>query len=316
MYIRVDYTDHLKQKHLISTGEELLPEEREWEFPDLTAELRQAAIGLDMTGWFGNGFKHYSLPEIKDDPGRFWQPSIQEESIKFGRVPSDDELFAVVLKSWKQKQECNTRIGDLKEQWDRISKERAAKTLAAREAHQRHIEEKKAQYRLDAITIKWKPDGTALFDLVDGLMVASDLDVDDRYNSWVKEVSAIDRLHKDGWMYQGEMLDEGTQEITNTERRVFICSASCGSRKYNTRHYQVVELVGGELIKHDELHTDDDKRGWALRLRDGIATLLDNKPEPVISWVLTDDLAERVMNLITSVDPDLAEELDNNTKIG
>lgn len=57
--------------------------------------------------------------------------------------------------------------------------------------------------------------------------------------------------------------------------RVLLVSSQTGSNRYRTTSYQVVVLnTDGTIEAVSSLHTTDDKGGWALRLRDGVAELL------------------------------------------
>lgn len=108
------------------------------------------------------------------------------------------------------------------------------------------------------------------------LLRASEIQIDHRFKNWAKIIDSVDTSKRDGYMYNGRYINDGTIEL-EPRRYVILCAAQSGSRAYNYYQYQVLILhPNGEIEKTDV--EDDEKqngRGWALRLRDGVIALLE-----------------------------------------
>lgn len=98
---------------------------------------------------------------------------------------------------------------------------------------------------------------------------------DTRFQSWAKVVESVDQNKTNGYAFRGEFINEGDVEI-EIKPTVFLTMTTRGSRKYQTRTYNVIVMnADGTLELVTDIQTTDEERGWALRLRDPIASLLE-----------------------------------------
>jgi hypothetical protein len=182
---------------------------------------------------------------------------------------SDGELLSHLLKSARDKAKydaiCEARY-----------KAHRAEQMKQSIKESQERECKEAERIAKLTTIEWQDDGTAIHDLYDAINVISRLEFDHRWKSWVKEITGVDREASNGYMYTGQFLQDGTVEITKGERRLFLVAAESGSRKYRTCYYTVVELTEEGTLKKHDIDDNDDKRGWALRMRNDIEALLNS----------------------------------------
>jgi hypothetical protein len=97
---------------------------------------------------------------------------------------------------------------------------------------------------------------------------------DSRFKSWAKTVGKVDAKARNGYAFSGEWINEGTTEM-EIEPRVFLVHFNHGSRKYTTGEYAIVTMDADGELHATDIMTDDRERGWALRIRDQVAALLD-----------------------------------------
>jgi hypothetical protein len=84
---------------------------------------------------------------------------------------------------------------------------------------------------------------------------------------WVKTVTQINPAGKDGYAFDGMYINNGTVELANSRFPALVLACSeTGSNKYRTKHYAVLIMNRSGEITPTDLHTDDKKPGWALRL--------------------------------------------------
>jgi hypothetical protein len=124
---------------------------------------------------------------------------------------------------------------------------------------------------------------------------AAGLEADSRWKRWVKFVDRVDTSQSDGFAFVGDFINEGTIEVDLPTSRLALVCTTTGSNKYRTSHYQVVWVNPDKSITPvDGLSTNDSKRGWALRLRDKVAALLDQTPDdnPLASFSTAELQAE------------------------
>jgi hypothetical protein len=112
--------------------------------------------------------------------------------------------------------------------------------------------------------------------LLDALVAATGRHQDHRFRPWARLVTGVDKTKTDGYAFIGGFVKEGTVEV-ELKPKVFIVMTSEGSAKYQTKYYTVVVMdAQGNLTKTD-IATDESKgQGWALRLRDDVASLVDS----------------------------------------
>ena len=96
---------------------------------------------------------------------------------------------------------------------------------------------------------------------------------DYRFRPWVKTVDSVDREKSDGYCFNGKFINDGTTEI-EVKPRLFLVMTSSGSRRYQQQHYNVIAMDEFGNLSATNIHTDNNKPGWALRIRDATAALL------------------------------------------
>lgn len=283
--VKVQYTKDQRNRVFVETGKSIDSEERKLDIDTMTSEQRSdlLVISWHTTSRFRSAStiehsrvsKEYSTNKPCVGTG---------DTISFDHVPTDEDLLKLMSELAEEKRQVQAEVVELMPAWReadkarKIEEEAQRKRKAARdEEWQQRRDEEREQKRVEGVVINWS-NGTALFDLHNGLCVASGLSYDHRWQSWVKEITGIDRSKNNGYMYEGEFVSEGTVELDENERRVFLVASETGSNKYRTTFYQVVVLENGEL-ECEDLHDDDDKPGWALRMREGISELLGNVSE-------------------------------------
>lgn len=153
--------------------------------------------------------------------------------------------------------------------------EREAKKLAEAEAKRIADEAKAVAYAnklANAVIIEWTAENKAILNLHKRLAILSEVEMDSRFNNWIKRVDSIDKAKENGYCFEGAWINDKTIEIEN-KNMVFIVAGTSGSRKYATTHYRVVILKGGKLEATD-ITADSNDAGWALLIRDKVAELL------------------------------------------
>ena len=318
--VTVQYTKDQQDKLFIETGKRIDHEKRELSIDDMTIEQRTDLLTINWTGGnFGPGSSVH-LYRLSEE-FRTKKPCVGTgDIVYFDSVPTDEELLKLMSELAEEKRAMMTKVAELLPAWreaDAIRKaeeeEQRIKRAARDEEREQRRDKEREQKRIETVTINWE-NGTALFDLHNGLCIASGLSYDHRWQSWVKEITGIDRDKKNGYMYEGSFVNEGTVELDENEHRVFLVASETGSNKYRTMFYQVVELVDGKLVQREELFDDDDKPGWALRMRGGIADLLQ-AIEPVAATItITTELAQRILVALSLNDQSLADELNLQIK--
>lgn len=97
---------------------------------------------------------------------------------------------------------------------------------------------------------------------------------DTRFTSWIKCVDAVNTDVTNGYAFDGPFVDRGTVEV-EVKPRVFLAATARGSRQYHTTTYNVVVMDGDGALSLSPIKTTDKEKGWALRIRDQVAALLD-----------------------------------------
>jgi len=117
---------------------------------------------------------------------------------------------------------------------------------------------------------------------------------DSRFRSWAKRVDSVDFSKQNGFCFEGEFVPDGTVEYTPG---VYLVATVTGSLMYQTTHYSVVRVKadGVEVLAP---YTTDRERGWALRIRDGVAALLAER------------VGQEENSLAAIADQDLIRELE------
>jgi hypothetical protein len=108
------------------------------------------------------------------------------------------------------------------------------------------------------------------------VLEAADLKRDHRFKEWCKWIDKVDPQGTNGYAFEGEFIQEGTTEVEIGRPRLILVSTCAGSRAYHTRHYRVLLLQADGTLECTDIATDDTTAGWALRIRDRTAALLDS----------------------------------------
>jgi hypothetical protein len=119
-------------------------------------------------------------------------------------------------------------------------------------------------------------------DLRKKALEVSDLKLDHRFSSWVKWVDGVDTTKSNGWAFIGEFVPDGTIEF-EPRSAVLLCAAVSGSAKYHHTYYRVITMTPDGELHPTDIIDSDEKRGWALRMRDDVSNLLAdllNEPTP------------------------------------
>ena len=117
-----------------------------------------------------------------------------------------------------------------------------------------------------------------LYDEILEVIAQAEGEPDSRFRHWVKQVENVDTEVANGYAFEGKFINEGTIEIA-VEPAVFLVKTVRGSRKYQTATYNVVIMDGDGKLSLADIRTTDAKPGWALRIRDKVAELVQNMRE-------------------------------------
>lgn len=98
---------------------------------------------------------------------------------------------------------------------------------------------------------------------------------DSRFKSWVKTIDRVDTNARNGYAFVGDWVNEGTVEI-EIKPQAFLVHFNHGSVKYHTGEYAVVTMDASGELHPGGIMTDDRACGWALRIRDQVAELLND----------------------------------------
>jgi len=98
---------------------------------------------------------------------------------------------------------------------------------------------------------------------------------DSRFKDWAKSIAKVNRKATNGYAFDGDWVNDGTIEL-ELKPRVFLVAFTHGSRKYNVTEYAIVTMDANGELHPTEIKTDSGASGWALRIRDIVADLLDS----------------------------------------
>jgi len=103
----------------------------------------------------------------------------------------------------------------------------------------------------------------------------SQLTLDHRFKKWAKYITDCDMDRDDGYMFEGEWIGPGTVQVPTGHHRIILTCAISGSNKYHYRHFRVLIMKPDTTLEFTDIFTDDHDKGWALRLKPVICTLLE-----------------------------------------
>jgi hypothetical protein len=107
------------------------------------------------------------------------------------------------------------------------------------------------------------------------ILTTSGLEVDRRWRKWARWIDQIDQSKSDGYAFVGDFISEGTVEVEVGQPRLILAMAEIGSARYHTACYRVVRLDLDGSLEATDIKTDAGNRGWALRIRDQVAEMLN-----------------------------------------
>lgn len=93
---------------------------------------------------------------------------------------------------------------------------------------------------------------------------------------WAKWVDKIDMDQSNTYAFPGNFIDSGTTQVKLGRARVILACAHAGSRKYPVNQYRFLVLAADGTLTATDIQDTNDKRGWALRVRDRVQGLLDS----------------------------------------
>jgi hypothetical protein len=108
----------------------------------------------------------------------------------------------------------------------------------------------------------------------DEVLAASGLKLDYRFKKWVKWIDAVDESATNGYAFVGDFVKDGTIEVEIGQPRLLLAQATSGSAKYHYAYYAVVRLNPDGSLEAVGITDNDEKKGWALRMRGAISALL------------------------------------------
>lgn len=98
---------------------------------------------------------------------------------------------------------------------------------------------------------------------------------DTRYKAWAKTVTAVDQGQSNVYAFDGDFVNDGDIEI-EIKPTVFLVCTIQGSRRYQTKYYNVVTMGADGTLSLADIRTTGIERGWALRIRNQIADLVES----------------------------------------
>jgi len=102
---------------------------------------------------------------------------------------------------------------------------------------------------------------------------------DNRFKAWVKVITHVNTSKANGFAFEGKFVNEGTVELPD-RYHLILASCTTGSRKYRTQHYFVLVLNSDGHLELTDIYTNTESgAGWALRIREQVAGLLNELTE-------------------------------------
>lgn len=97
---------------------------------------------------------------------------------------------------------------------------------------------------------------------------------DGRFNNWAKSIESVDTSKTNGYSLVGEFVPSGTVEVEITPR-VYLTATAQGTRANHVTTYLVIRMDADGTLSATDIVTNDNTRGWALRIRDQVAALIE-----------------------------------------
>lgn len=198
-------------------------------------------------------------------------------AVKSALYVSDHELTgpeAVVL--WQEQllkqAEAVKRQNDEKAQAEDYVKAYRREWQAHNDRMQAAKEEQVRTERQALAVIPYDERGIAITNLYERIMAVSELEVDNRFKSWIRHLTGVNPKLKGAFMFEGHFVNNQTVEIRRGDA-TFLVASETGSRQYHNTTYVIVTLRHGVLGLSDIEVTDEDP-GWALLIRDDVAEIL------------------------------------------
>lgn len=290
MNIQYTLSKEAAQKEYIETGKAPLSTKRTVTLNGATVEQRKAVVRVQPLA--GEGLFKTSVtlgrvkvkhPQLASPFSGVMAPHVIIDPVEFDEAPTIDEVLEHLNRMMDEYEALGPeRAAADKEYQDLLAEQKAQQEAQAEGDRQRKLlaEMEAEDRRRLLMKIPWNDDGTAVFNLHAGLITASGLEVDRRFECWIKHVAAVRSGERFSDIFAGEHVWPGTVELRRNEEATFIVAAAHGSMKYHQTEYQVVQLKDGELVKTDIADNNSTPGQW-LRLRDRIAALLNVTPTDV-----------------------------------
>lgn len=134
-------------------------------------------------------------------------------------------------------------------------------------------------------------------DLFKEAIEASGLNTDYRFKQYVKWIDVVDFEKSNGYAFVGDFVNHGTVEYQIGKPRLLLVQSTTGSMKYNHQNFQVIRMNPDGSLEKTAIHDTDEERGWALRIRGEVDTLLNElsqaeAPSPFAEFLDGDLISE------------------------
>lgn len=111
---------------------------------------------------------------------------------------------------------------------------------------------------------------TVIRNLRDEVVAAASLSTGEK---WVKWVAKIDPSQSNTFAFIGEFVESGTVQVRIGTPRLLLV----GSKGRRASEYRFVVMEAGGALTPTDIRETDEKRGWALRVRDRVQAILDQQ---------------------------------------
>lgn len=102
---------------------------------------------------------------------------------------------------------------------------------------------------------------------------AADGTRDHRWKKWAKRVDSVDTSKNNGYAFVGEWVEKGTIDEP-AQPGLYLTGITRGSNKYQTTTYRFIRMDSDGNLHDTGIVDNDETRGWALRVREQVKSLL------------------------------------------
>lgn len=295
LYVQYYLTEEFCSQEFIQTGER----------PSMlqTFELDEKQLGeqdrahLVLLGWdklvddgkirmFGREKPMLKTFELVAGNGMLGRPRVEGRNVQLSYYASLHDILFYIGRMVGSKEAAELRLPGATAEWEQAREahrrqreeenRQRSEAEAARRAEKERLKEERRQQFAD---IQWDDDGKTAWDLYEALFAVAQVDRDsNKKGHFAKRVTGIDRSKKDGYMFLGEWVGRGLQEIEKGYK-VYIVAGVTGSRKYPTTEYAVVIMDEDGTLRQTDIVTNTDVPGsWAMRIRERVEQALSYAP--------------------------------------